>query len=389
MRLSAALTIAILPAAFGQASAQHPTSRAKETVVAASPTLTSRSTLVQVPALVRTKANETVYSLSANDFTLTDDGIPQKLYLEINTGSEPLALVVDVEGGGSGARELSKYTALASMLDSIVGGVPHTVAVVGFGSLPVVVTAFSPDTDAAGHAIEAFVANKSGDSGAAIVDSLVFSIDLLLKQPPEYRRAILLISETVDAGSHLKLDEALRGLNNTNTTIYAVAFSSIKNYAKQEAPKTFGKGQIPWLSSKSPVPSGPAHGCMSRDANDPQVDLSKSASKQAYDCLSLLAPPLRLAKLATVAVLEGLQKNVPETVSRLTGGEYFKLTDEASLERSLQAIANHLPNRYMLSFQPEAPHPGFHSLLLQVRGYDGLKVSARNGYWAEPENAGR
>jgi VWFA-related protein len=389
MRLSAALTLAILPAAFAQASPQNLDPRAKEPLVTGSPTLTSRSTLVRVPALVRTKANKIVYSLSANDFTLTDDGIPQKLHLEEHTGSEPLALVVDIERGGLGARGLVKYTALASMLDSIVGGVPHEVAVVAFDSSPVVVREFTSDTDAAGHAIKAFVANKSGDGRAAILDSLVFSIDLLNNQPPEYRRAILLISETVDSGSHLKLDEALRSLNITNTTIYAVAFSSIKDYAKQEGPKTFGKGQIPWLSSKSPVPPGPANGCMSRDGNDPQVDLSKSAVKQAYDCLSLLAPPLRLAKIATVGVSDGLQKNVPETVSRLTGGEYFKLTDEASLGHSLQTISNHLPNRYILSFQPEAPHPGFHSLLLQVRGYDGLRVSARDGYWAEPENTGR
>jgi VWFA-related protein len=389
MRLSAVLTLAILPAAFAHLSPQNSDPRAEEPLVAASPTLTSRSTLVQVPALIRNKANKVVYSLSANDFLLTDDGIPQKLHLEEDTGGEPLALVVDIEGGGSGARGLAKYTALASMLDSIVGSVPHEVAVVGFDSSSVTVQEFTSDTDAAGHAIQAFLANKSGDRGAAILDSLVFSIDLLRKQPPNYRRAILLISETVDSGSHLTLDEALRGLNNTNTTIYAVAFSSIKNYAKQEGPKTFGKGPIPWLSSKGPVPPGPAQGCMSRDVNDPQVDLRKSAAKQGYDCLSLLAPPLRLAKIAAVAVSEGLQKNVPETVSRLTGGEYFKLTDEASLERSLQTISNHVPNRYLLSFQPEAPHPGFHSLLLQVRSYDGLKISARDGYWAEPGNSGR
>ncbi len=32
---------------------------------------------------------------------------------------------------------------------------------------------------------------------------------------------------------------------------------------------------------------------MSRDPNDPQVDLSKNAATQAFDCLGLLAPPLR------------------------------------------------------------------------------------------------
>ena len=387
MKLCAALTLAILPAAFAQTSAQNSDLESSQPHVAGSPTLTSRSTLVQVPALVRDKANKLIYSLTANDFVLTDDGVPQNLHLEEDTGGEPLALVVDIESGGPGARALAKCAGLSSMLDSIVGGVLHEVAIVGFDSSPVLVRDFTSDTDAAGRAIQDFVAGKSGHSGAAILDSIGFSIDLLRKQPPQYRRAILLISETVDAGSQLKFDEALRAIGDTNTTIYAVAFSSSKNYLKREGPKTFGEGPIPWLSSKTPVPPGPAHGCMSRDPSDPQVDLDKNPARQAYDCLSLLAPPLRLAKMAAVSASGGLQKNVPETVTRLTGGEYFKLTDEASLERSLQIISNHIPNRYILSFQPQSPHPGFHSLVLQVHSYDRLEVSARNGYWAEAENS--
>jgi hypothetical protein len=182
------------------------------------------------------------------------------------------------------------------MLDSVVGGVPHEVAIVGFDSSPVLVRDFTSDTAAAGRAIQALVAGNSTQGGAAILDSLAFSIDLLRTQPPQYRRAILLISETVDAGSNLKLDEVLRAISDSNTTIYAVAFSSGKDYMKREGPKTFGKGSIPLLSSKTGAPPGPAHGCMSRDPNDPQVDLDKNPARQAYDCLSLLAPPLRLAK---------------------------------------------------------------------------------------------
>jgi VWFA-related protein len=385
MKLCAALTLAILPAAFAQTSAQNSDQDSPDPHIARSPTLTSRSTLVQVPALVRNKANKLIYSLTENDFVLTDDGVPKKLHLEEDTGSEPLALVVDIEGGGPCTRDLARCGGLTSMLASIVGGVPHEVAIVGFDRSPVLVRDFTSDTAAAGRAIQALVAGNNTHGGAAILDSLAFSIDLLRTQPPQYRRAILLISETLDAGSHLKLDAALRAISDSNTTIYAVAFSSSKDYMKREGPKTFGKGSIPLLSSKTGVPPGPAHGCMSRDPNDPQVDLDKNPARQAYDCLSLLAPPLRLAKIAAVTASDGLQKNVPETVTRLTGGEYFKLTDEASLERSLQTISNHIPNRYILSFQPQSPHPGFHAVVLQVHGYDGLEVSARDGYWAEPE----
>jgi hypothetical protein len=115
---------------------------------------------------------------------------------------------------------------------------------------------------------------------------------------------------------------------------------------------------------------------------EPDPDGSHHKLALAYDCLGQLAPPLGLAKTAAIAATDGLRRNVPETVARLTGGEYFKLTDEKSLDRSLLTMANHLPNRYVLSFQPQAPHPGFHAIALRALGYADLEVTARKSYWA-------
>ncbi|MDR3745371.1 MAG: VWA domain-containing protein [Acidobacteriaceae bacterium] len=339
-------------------------------------TLTARSTLVLVPALVRNKARELVFTLKAEDFVLTDDGVRQTLKLEQDTGGEPLALVVVVEGGGAAEDQLGKFGALSSMLGAVVGDVPHKIAVVGFDSSPVLVQDFTPDTVVAAHGIQTLVDDDSGDKGAAILDSLGMAVEMLRKQPPGYRRAILLVSETNDHGSKMKLNEALRELSDTNTVIYSLGFSSGRDELKNESAKALG--------SSTP---GPAKGCMSRDPNDPNVDLTKSAAAQAYGCLTLLAPPIALAKAAAVAFIEALQKNIPETVARLSGGEYFKLGNEKGLERSLQTISNHLPNRYVLSFQPESPHVGFHSIRLAVPGYEGMNVSARNGYWADGEAA--
>src|ERR1035437_3515423 len=136
------------------------------------PTLTTHSTLVLVPALVRNKAKQLVFTLKADDFVLTDDGVPQKLKLEEDTGGEPLALVVVLEGGGAGVRELDKYDALVSMIGSVVGNVPHKVAVVGFDSSPVLVQDFSPDIATTENAIQALITDDSGDKGAAIIDSI-------------------------------------------------------------------------------------------------------------------------------------------------------------------------------------------------------------------------
>src|SRR5271167_3722242 len=79
-----------------------PPSPSQTSVTTQSPqTLTTSSTLVLVPALVRGKSGQLVYTLSAQDFILTDDGVPQKLKLEQDTGGEPLALVVLIEIGGA------------------------------------------------------------------------------------------------------------------------------------------------------------------------------------------------------------------------------------------------------------------------------------------------
>ena len=189
MRLWFAFALALVPAALAQSPSQAPAPPDESPTT----TLTSQSTLVLVPALVRdeNRGNNLVFTLNVDDFVLTDDGIPQKLHLEQDTGGEPLALVVDIEGGGAGVGELAKLGSLEVMLDSVVGAVPHRIAVVGYDSSPVLVQDFTPDTDLAVKGIQALVADDNGDKGAATLDSLGFSKDLLRKQPTQYRRAVL------------------------------------------------------------------------------------------------------------------------------------------------------------------------------------------------------
>jgi len=352
----------LAPCAFAQDSWQNP-----------APTITAQSTLVLVPALVHDKSGQLVFNLKADDFALTDDGVPQKLRLEQDPGGQPLALVVCIEGGGAAAGKIESFAPILSMLDAVAGGEPHRIAVVGFDSSAVLVTDFTANNEAAERGIKALIQDNNGDGGAAILDSLRFSLDLLRRQPPEYRRAILLVSETHDNGSHIGIDDALRNLSDSNTAIYSIAFSSTTAQAKHEAAKI-----------SQPDTPGPAHGCFSRNANDPNVDRSRSATAQDLDCLGLLVPPLPLARAAFVAIRGSLQQNIPEAAARLTGGEYFTLGKEKQFERDLLAISNHISNRYLLSFQPQSPRVGYHALKLSVPNYAHLEVSGRVGYWAEP-----
>jgi len=330
------------------------------------PTLTVQSNLVEVPALVTTKKGEVVFGLTAKDFVLTDDGAPQTIRVEPDTDSQPLALAIVVETGGVGVSHSEDYRRLGAILDALVGGVQHRVAVIGFDSVPQLMVPFTGDTEEAAQVLGHL---PTGDQGAAILDALAFAVDELRGEPAEYRRAILLLSETVDQGSKTTLTEALRQISDTNTAMYSFAFSSAKASVAHEAGK-FNQAE-----------PGPAHGCFSREGAD--AEYQGHYSKQVLDCISQLAPPLRLATMAFVAARDSLRKNTAESVARLTGGQYVHFKNAKDLRAGLIALSNDVPNAYVLSFRPTAPTVGLHALHVEVRGRPDLVVRARTEYWME------
>ncbi len=189
-------------------------------------TLHTTTTLVVVPTLVQTTGKEPVASLTAADFVLTDNGVPQKVTLEEET-KRPLSLVVLMQTGGVARGQFASYVNLETMLASLLGGAPNRVSIVNFDSRP---EAASPFTTNVAEWREAIDHPDQGDSGAAIFDGISFA--LLKKEPVGNRRAILLISQEHDNGSKTQMKEIVRELGETNTAIYSVTFSAEKAEAK-------------------------------------------------------------------------------------------------------------------------------------------------------------
>lgn len=334
------------------------------------PTLTVRSTLVQAPVLVKTKGGKVVLGLGADDFLLTDDGVPQDVALDRDTDSQPLALAIVVETGGAGARHLDDYRQLDTVLDTLVGGVDYHVAVIGFDSAPHMAGPFTADTADASRQLAAL---RKGDSGGAILDGVAFAVAQLRAQPTGYRRAIVLLSETIDQGSKTTLGEALRLISDTNTTMYAFAFSSTRSAVSHEASK---------LRSSEP---GPAHGCFSRNGADPEYD--GHYDKQALDCVSQLAPPLRLATMTFLTARNALRTNTAATVARLNGGEFIHFNDADDLKAGLIGISNDVPNYYILSFRPRPLTPGLHALRVEMKDRRPAVLQYRSEYWVDGDAA--
>jgi VWFA-related protein len=334
------------------------------------PTLTVRSTLVEVPILLKTKGGEVVFGLTVDDFLLTDNGVSQHLTLDQDTDSRPLALAIVVETGGAGARHLIDYRQLDSILDALIGNVEHRIAIIGFDSVPRLLMPFTPRTADASRQLASL---DEGDQGAAILDGIALAIAQLRAQPTRYRRAILLLSETIDQGSKTTLDEALRLISDANTAMYSFGFSSTRSVVSHEASK-FGFG------STEP---GPAHGCFSRNGADSEYE--GHYSKQTLDCISQLAPPLRLATMTFLAARNALRTKTAESIAQLAGGEFFHFHDAKDLKAGLIALSNDLPNYYVLNFRPTAPTPGLHALHVETKGHPQLVLNSRREYWIDDE----
>ena len=368
MRPSCAFAVAVCCAVASGGAQQTAPRQTTPQDSAAQTTLTVQTTLVEVPVLVKTKSGQVVFELKADDFLLTDDGAPQKIRIEQDTDAQPLALAIVVETGGAGARHIADYEQLDAILDALVGNVEHRVALIGFDSRPQLLMAFTHNTEDVSERLSRL---NPGDNGAAILDGIAMAVDQLRAQPPRFRRAILLLSQTHDQGSKTTLNDALRLISDTNTTIYAFGFSSTKAAVGHEASK---------FSQSEP---GPAHGCFSRDGADPEYD--GHYNRQVLDCISQLAPPLRLATMAFLAASDGLRKNTSESIAKLTGGEFFHFHDAKDLKAGLIRIANDVPNYYVLSFRPTSVTPGLHALHVEIKDRPQLVYRARSEYWIDSD----
>jgi VWFA-related protein len=335
--------------------------------------ITVRSTVVQVPALVKSRSGQVMLKLTADNFFLTDNGVPQTLSLDLGSDLEPLALAIAVETGGAGAKHLGEYQQLDAILDALVGAVEHRVAVIGFDSKPHLLRPFETGTARASQQLANL---REGDQGGAILDGVVFAVAQLQTQPTRFRRAILLLSETIDHGSKATLSEALRLISDTNTTMYSFGFSSTRAAIAHEASKFNSSEQ------------GPAHGCFSKVGAD--AEYGGHYSKQVLDCISQLAPPLRLATMAFLGARNALRTNTAEAVAQLTGGEFFHFHEEKDMKAGLIAASNDVPNYYLLSFRPTSLTPGLHALHLEVKDVprsdaSHLVIKSRREYWMDSD----
>jgi VWFA-related protein len=297
------------------------------------PTFRVSTSVVLVPTLVEQADGEVLYGLKPKDFEVLDNGVPQKVQVDDDLDSQPVSLVVCVERGRDAPLEFDKIGKLGPLLQLFTGDGLGQAALVAFDSDPTWVEPFTDNSDA----ITSDLRNMpAGNGGAAILDAVGYSVNLLEQQPPDHRRVLLLISESRDHGSrHFNVPELVERIGTSNTLVLSLVFSPSKSEI------------INWGRGEPRVGAGD---------------------------LNLLAP--------LMMTMNAMRRNAPKTLAELSGGEYDPFTKEKGFERDVAQVASHARNRYILSFHPTDVTPGLHTIVVKLTQDYGARVVARNSYWA-------
>jgi VWFA-related protein len=297
-----------------------------------SPTIQVQTSEVLVPTLVEAARGEVVYGLGPKDFTLTDNGVPQQIHVDDDMDSEPVSVVVAVEKGRMSAIQFGRINHLAPLLDLFLGDGQSEAALVSFDSKPHTVVGFTRDSERIGSGLQHL---EPGDGGAAILDTVAYAVNLLESQPQNYRRVLLLISETRDHGSKdVNPQRLVEKIGSSNTLVLSVSFS-------------------------------PSKALLLYDLQN---------SDQSGGVADLLTP--------LMMAIQAVRKNVAREIAIMSGGEYAPFTTERAFEDRIQEVAKHARNRYLLSFRPTDNTPGLHVLDVELARDYPARVVARTSYWA-------
>ena len=365
------LALPLLPLAGQAQTADQPAARLK---------MQAREVLL--PVTVRDKHGALVTSLNAGDFTLTEDGRPQKIKSFSRETNLPfrLGLLVDTSRSVSAAMEEERKAAgkfVDTMLPAEPKGAKDEAFLIHFDREVELLEDFTSSRDKLHRELEDMGPSKagrndsqgpetsgddrerqrgSGRGGTQLYDAIYLAADELMKSK-DGRKALVVFSDGADRGSKETLNDAVDAADRANLAVYTIYFKGEQERSPISGIPRGGGGQHGggWPGGGGggyPGSGGGGGGGGRRGGGEPSA-----------------------------AGVDG--KKIMEKIAERTGGRFFEAKKKDSLEGIYSEIAEELRGQYLLTYTPDLvdKEGGFHKIALKA-GKDDLVVVTREGYYA-------
>lgn len=327
--------------------------------------------LVTTPVTVRDSRGVMVHDLEAENFQVTDNGIPQRIS-HFDLGGDPISLVILVETSSRIAPLMPEMRKTGILFTQTVVGPTGEAAVVSFNDSVDKLQDFTSNADQ----VENTIADLSlGTSGSRLYDAMAAGVEMLSDRPqatrerPGRRRVLLILSEAADDGSQKTLGEVLRQAQLANVTIYGVGLSTTRAelQAKPKPPRGTG---LP-VGTLPPPPGVP---------DTPTLEDNRVGVGGGGGPIDLMA--------AAVWIVQHIQSQVKgnslELAAAATGGASLSTFRDRSIEEAIDEIGGELHSQYTLSYIPTGANAtGYHEIKVSVmrKGAKNLTIRARPGYY--------
>jgi VWFA-related protein len=206
------------------------------------PKFSSGTLVVRIDALVTDNHHNPVAGLTASDFELRDDGVPQQIHIETSQAPISVVLTLDTSLSIAGARQKHLVDASLALLDGLHPGERASLA-----TFSDVVTAADPPSDDL-SLIRQRLQHIVPQGDTSILDGTYVALMSTLAESG--RSLVVVCTDGTDTFSWLEPDEVEEAAKRSNAVIYAVTAASIKRHSPlQELAEQTGGRVLPVVSS--------------------------------------------------------------------------------------------------------------------------------------------
>ena len=301
--------------------------------------------LISVPVIVSDHQGRYVPGLGAPDFRLYDNGIEQKISF-FDAADEPLNILLLLDTSRSTQGVLDDIRKAAkSFLKELR---PQDRAMIV--TFDYAIQKLSPLTNDRKILETAIKHAEVGEYFGTLLNDAVMETTTEVLQPITGRKAIILLTDGEDAGSHVRPAELISAAAEADAMIYSI-------YYEPSIPRLFGPGRFPFPRRRGPI------------------------FRRRGRFFTELAPPQRPDPGQRGERRKERREEAQEFLTKLsdvTGGRFYR-SKATDLKKTFALVADELRYQYRLGFYPEkiGQDGSLHSLRVQV---DRPDVAIRSRY---------
>jgi Ca-activated chloride channel family protein len=269
------------------------------------PTLHVETHLIDTTLSVHDATGRPVHGLTAKDFTVVEDGVPQTIRFFTHDMQQPLSIGVLIDASDSQSSFIKQHDhAIQAFLREILTPQDQAFAVC-FGNHLRLVSDFTASPSAILDGLHRFDKGdrdmpelgpeEDRELGTALHDAVYYSITEKLAPIHGRRKVILLLTDGEENSSGHDLLDSIEAAQDTDVLVYAIRFSSLE-HGKMTIRGTYGMHLLDHLTSQT---GGKVYDARSTSLEDDFADI-------ANDLASLYA----VAYQSTNPVRDGTYRKV-------------------------------------------------------------------------------